>query len=161
MGILDIFNRTDRGKLEYQREVASATVHGESARSEDPATEYMKDLQKISYLTVDELVSNWLMDHKEFHALIAPAAPVNRTTYLTKKQAEIAYLDLKILTSMMKLTMDPDVYEAGGMEMLQSLEMFITNIIHDAVEGRKLEACTVVSKQLSINTEQKKGIFNR
>lgn len=158
---MGLFSRKDPEKLAYKREVVTATIHGESARPDDPATEYMKDLQKLSYLTVDELVANWLMNNPQFHALIAPAAPVNRTTWLSKKQAEIAYLDLKILISMMKLTMDPDVYEAGGMEMLQSIEMFIINIINDAVEGRKLLACTVVSKQIAITTDQKKGLFSR
>lgn len=159
---MGLFRRRDPAKLAYKSEVVTAAVHGEVTRPEDPATEYMKDLQKLSYLTVDELVADWLLKHPAFHALIAPAAPVNRTTWLTKTQAEVNYLDLRILISMMKLTMDPDTYEAGGLEMLQGLEMFISNIINDAVEGRKLQACTVVSKQISVSTDQKKGgLFNR
>jgi hypothetical protein len=149
----------DKEKLAYKHDLVCSTMEGESRQPESPEQEYIQMMAKVGYLTVDEHVIRWLFDHPQFHALIAALAPVNRTTVLTKQQAEINRIDLEILITMMKVTMDSDVYESGALEVLQGFRIFGNNIINDAVEGKKLQALTQVHKRVEIETERKKGLW--
>ena len=160
LGIGNLF-RKDDGKLEFKRNVGVAEAQGEAAQPESPEVEYLKMMAKIGYLTVDENVVKWLFDHKWFHPLIPPLAPVNRTTVLTAMQADIQRLDFEILFTMMKLTMPPDIYEQGAMEMFQGFRIFANNQINEAIEGKKLAALTQVHKRIEIETEKKKGLLGR
>lgn len=156
-----LFGRKDEGKLEYTRNVVTATAAGEAQQQESPEIEYLQMMARIGYLTVDENVVRWLFDHPNFHPLIAPLAPVNRTTVLTKQQADINRLDFEILFTMMKLTMPPEVYEQGAMELFQGFRIFANNQINDAVEGKKLIALTQVAKRVEIELPEKKGWFKK
>jgi hypothetical protein len=154
-----LFGRKDDGKLEYTRAVAVNAVQGEAQQQDNPEITYLQMMARVAYLTVDENVVKWLFDHPEFHPLIAPLAPVNRTTWLTKQQADINRIDFEILFTMMKLTMSPNVYEQGAMELFQGFRIFANNQINDSVEGKKLIALTQVAKRIEIETEKKKGLF--
>jgi hypothetical protein len=151
-----LFGR-DKDKLQYKRDVAVTALAGEAQQQDNPEIEYLQMMAKIGYLTVDENVVRWLFEHTEFHPLIAPLAPVNRTTVLTPRQADINRIDFEILFTMMKLTMNPEVYEQGAMEMFQGFRIFSNNQINDAVEGKKLQALTQVAKRVEIETDKKKG----
>ena len=156
-----LFGKKDEGKLAYKREVSAAIVAGDAQQQDSPEMAYLQMMARVGYLTVDENVVKWLFDHPDFHALIAALAPVNRTTVLTKQQADINRIDFEILFTMMKLTMPPNVYEQGAMELFQGFRIFANNQINDAVEGKKLAALTQVAKRIEIETEKKKGWFQR
>lgn len=151
-----------REKLEYKQSIQAATLQNEAQQPESPEMIYLQMMARIGYLTVDENVIKWLFSHPEFHSLIAALAPVNRTTHLTQHQAELNRIDFEILFSELKLTMPPDVYEAGAMEYLQGLRIFANNQINDAIEGRKLIALTQTAKRIELETaEKKKGFLQR
>lgn len=160
--VFGIFGRKDEGKLEYTRTAGATALQGEVNQQSSPEMEYLQMMARIGYLTVDENVVKWLFDHPAFHPLIAPLAPVNRTTWLTKEQGEINRLDFEILFTMMKITMRPDLYEQGAMEIFQGFRIFANNQINDAIEGKKLIALTQVAKRIEVDTREKKqGWFNR
>jgi len=156
-----LFGKKDEGALAYKRDVNTAVVAGDAQQQDSPEMAYLQMMARVGYLTVDENVVKWLFDHKQFHPLIAALAPVNRTTWLTKQQAEINRIDFEILFTEMKLTMRPDIYEQGVMELLQGFRIFANNQINDAVEGKKLAALTQVAKRIEIETEKKKGWLGR
>lgn len=154
--VFDILRR-DPNKLAYKRDVGVAYSQGEGGQPEkNEIEEYVQMMARVGYLTIDENVIKWLFDHPPFHALIAALAPVNRTTVLTPKQAEVNRLDVELLIGEMLLWMDPETYEAGAPELLQGFRIFANNIINDAVEGKKLQALTQVHKRVEIDTEGKK-----
>lgn len=156
-----LFGRKDEGKLAYKREVVAATVAGEAQQQDNPEIKYLQMMARIAYLTVDENVVRWLFDHPDFHPLIAALAPVNRTTILSKQQADINRLDFEILFTMMKLTMPPEVYEQGAMELFQGFRIFANNQVNDAIEGKKLVALTQVAKRIEIETDKQKRFWQK
>lgn len=157
MGVLGRLFGGDKDTLQFKRDVCLTTAAGEAQQQDNPEIEYLQMMAKIGYLTVDENVIRWLFDHPQFHPLIPQLAPVNRTTILTDKQADINRLDYEITSTWLKLTMSPDDYEAGAPEMLQGFRPFANNIVNDAIGGKKLVALTQMVKRIEIETDKKKG----
>lgn len=147
-------------KYHFQQEIATATVAGD-AQQRDSLAEYLELMAKAGVFVTDENIVQFFIKNPEFSALFPVVSHVNRTTILTRKQAEINLIDLEILLTMMKLTMSPENFEKGAMEILQAFKVYATNVINDAVEGRKLEALTHISKRVEVTTEKPRGFLRR
>ncbi len=134
---LPFFWSRDNETLEFKKTVALTEEAKENTQAEDPI-EAIKKAERERLMLGDERVSNWLDQHASFHAFIPALAPVNRTTkHISKVDAQVAWLDFQILCTLEEMCMSPDVYEAGGLEMLQGLEMMHSTQVSDGWEGWK------------------------
>jgi hypothetical protein len=144
-------------KLEFKRSLVVAEAQADAQRGSDPSMEYLTMIGKFGYLVGDERIPEFISENPAFNALIPALSPVNRTTkHICKKDAHIAWLDFQILYTMLEMSMHPDVYESGGMEVLQGFEIFSNTQISDAYEGWKGNILTQQVKVTRFETEKVK-----
>lgn len=121
----------------------------------DPVIESAKLAERERLLTSDQRVASFLDTHPYYKAFIPALAPVNRTTkHISKADARIAWLDFQILATLEEMSMPPEEFERGGVEMLQGLEMYHNTQISDGFEGWKGRLVTENNK--TITTQMRK-----
>lgn len=142
---LSFWNRDD-GKKEHQRNLVYNEQQADAQRGADP-NEYIQEAKRASFFIKDPLVEEFLDEHPAYRALVPAFSPVNRTTsHISKQDAKVAWLDHQILFTMLEMTMRPEDYEAGALEILQGFEIFGATQISDGFEGFKAKALTQQTK---------------
>ena len=148
------WHREDK-TFEFQENMALSQQTADANAPQDPY-EAAKAAERERLMLGDERTARFLDIHPEFHAFIPALAPVNRTTkHISKRDAMIAWLDFQILFTMEEMCMRPEAYEAGGLEILQGLEIFASTQISDGFEGWKGRILTEQKKIIA--TEFRKG----
>ena len=135
---LPLFWNRDNKKQEFRRNMALTEASADAQKSQDPTMDYLAMLGKFGYLVGDDRIVQYIQNHPEFYCLIPALSPVNRTTkHIDKVDAHIQWLDFQILYTMLEMTMNPDDYENGGLEVIQGFEIFSTTQISDGFQGWK------------------------
>jgi hypothetical protein len=152
MGILDLFRKKDTSAFEF----SAAAAHQDIANpNTSPAQDYVDTVGKIGYLLNSPTMEQFFMTNKYMQVFIPAFQSVNRTTKLSNHEAEIMWLDFQIAFTMAKLTMPPDVYEAGAMGMFQSLEILASTQITDGKEGWKGHLITEQVRRIDVALNKK------
>lgn len=156
MGLFSFFwNRGKEDKKNFERSMVTNQQMEDAQRGQDPA-EYAEQLTRANMFTHDDRVSMFLERHKAYKALVPAFSPVNRTTkHISKQDAKIAWLDQQILFTMLEMTMSPEEYESGAMEILQGFEIFGNTQISDGYEGFKAKALTEQRKIITASEGKK------
>ena len=150
---LNLFKKKDDGHLEYQR----ALVCSDAANTHSPPEqEYAAMVGKMGYLVMDERLIEFLFSNPCLQPLIAVLSPVNSTTKLDKHEAELKRIRIENIFTMLKLTMDPKIYEANGMEMLDGLRMYAHDRVNDAADGWKGHIVTEQTRRYTFRENEKK-----
>lgn len=150
------FWNRDKGKQEFRRNQILTEQQADAQRPTNPEIEYLTMLGKFGYLVADDRVFDFIQKHPQYNALIPAFSPVNRTTkHISKRDAQIQWLDHQILQVMLETTMSPDDYEAGAMEIMQGFEIFANTQISDGFEGWKGNILTQQVKVIRAETEKK------
>ncbi len=151
-----VFWHRENKKLEFKRTYALTEAAADAQRGGDPANDYLTMLGKFGYLVGDDRIPEFISNNPAYNALIPALSPVNRTTkHISKRDAHIAWMDFQILYTMLELTMRPEDYEAGGMEILQGFEVLSNTQISDGFEGWKGNILTQQVKVSRVEMREK------
>lgn len=148
------WNREDK-TMEFKQSCALNEQNADAQAQPDPY-EAIREAERERLMLGDERVTRFIDEHPELHSFIPALSPVNRTTkHINKHDANIAWLDFQILFTLEEMTMDPEKYEGGGLEIMQGLEIYAATQISDGFEGWKGRILTEQKK--TIRTEMGKG----
>jgi hypothetical protein len=137
MNPFKIFWQRNQRETEFQESMALQEAQTDVQAPADPY-EAIKQAEREKLMLGDEGVTKLLLRHPELHALIPALAPVNRTTkHISKIDAQVAWLDWQILTTLQEMCMNPEDYERGLLELLQGFEMYYNTQVSDGYEGWK------------------------
>lgn len=146
------WQRNDKS-LEFKQGLA--LTESEKNDQSNPELEAMKAMHRQQLMLGDERLSNFLDANPAFHAFIPALASVNRTTkHISKVDARVAWLDFQILFALEEMAMPPEVYEAGGLEIMQGLEIYAATQISDGYEGWKGRILTEQRKSSSVELKK-------
>jgi len=159
LGIKNPFKKDDN-LLQFSQGLVEAEVGGAAGKPESPEMEAWQLETKMKFMIKDEDVSNFLLQNKCLQPLVPVFSPVNATIKLNKQQAVLKRIRIENMITMMKLTMNPDVYEANGLEVLEGLRLYGHDRVSEAEEGWKGHLVTEQVKVIETRTE-KKGWFHR
>lgn len=148
------FNRNKEDKWEFQKTAAIQDLSNPNQTSQEQ--DYVTMVGKIGYLLNSPTMEKFFMKHPHLRGFIPAFQSVNRTTNLTKHDAEVMYYDFQILFTMAKLTMDPSTYEQGAMAIFQGLEILAETQITDGVDGWKGHIITEQVRRLEVDLGKKK-----
>lgn len=140
--------KIDESALDFRRSMALTEAQKDAST---PENDYLTMVGRMGYLLTDEHLENFLIYNPELQPLLAVLSPVNSTTKLDARQAELKRIRVDNFFTMLKLTMSPRIYEANGMEMLDGLRLFAHDRINDAADGWKGR----------LTTEQTRTVVNR
>jgi hypothetical protein len=149
------WQRGEDTTFEFQKGVVLNEQAAEANVPPDPY-EAVRVAERDKMMLGDQVLTKYLIEHPEFHPFIAALAPVNRTTkHISKTDAKVMWLEFQILFTLEEMCMPPDKYEAGALEFLQGLEIYVGPLISDGYEGWKGKIITEQKK--TIATEFRKG----
>jgi hypothetical protein len=156
LGLFSFFwNRGDGGKKDFERSVVTNEQIADAQRGTDP-NEYAEQLTRANAFTHDDRIDDFFKRHPEYAAFIPAFSPVNRTTkHISKQDAKIAWLDNQILFTMTEMTMSPDDYENGAMEIIQGFEIYGNTQISDGFDGFKAKVLTEQRKVITAQEVKK------
>lgn len=137
--------------------IALSQQQADAANQTDPVIEAAKLAERERLLTSDQRVAQFLDTHHHYRAFIPALSPVNRTTkHIGKTDAIVAWLDFQILATLTEMTMPPEEFENGALEIMQGLEMLHNTQISDGYEGWKGKLVTENNKTIkTILSKQK------
>lgn len=128
-----LLRKNDSTALEFKRQERLAIHQGES--QEPGSQEYMELTNRAGFLLNDQPLMDFLMSTPSLSDLEPILSPTNSPIKLSKYQAELKRIRLDNFITLKKLTMDPKVYNANGLEWLESLRMYGHDRISGAEEG--------------------------
>lgn len=149
---LNLFRKKDDHSLEFTRSVVCNEVANDKST---PESDYIAMIGKMGYLVMDERLITFLFENPSLQALIPILSPVNSTINLNRREAELKRIRIENIFTMLTLTMDPAIYEANGMEMLEGLRMYAMDQVSGAEDGWKGHIVTEQTK--IIRSEETKG----
>lgn len=153
-----------RGKKD-DKEEQFATDMALTEHSRPMADEMINSLGRSVYMVMDPdvqaILNNPEKTNPQLQALLPAFSHLNRTTKIGKTQAELLTLDYEYLSLIHKLNMNEDEYENVGWALLESLKIFASGIISDALDGFKARVITEQIKiiRTELQKQKKKGIF--
>lgn len=151
---LKLFAKKDSHVLDFGRDVACGDAS--SGGQGNAENEYIAMVAKMGYLVMDERVVSFLSNNPCMQPLLPVLSPVNSTTKLSGHEAELKRIRIENMFTMMKLTMEPEIYEANGMEMLDGLRLYAHDRVNDAVDGWKGHITTEQTRRYSVKEEKSK-----
>ena len=127
-----IFGNNER-RIEFQQQQRLAVHSNEAA---NPGTEEYVDLtNRAGFLITDENVLNLFIANKSLNSLVPIASPTNSVIKLSKHEAMLKRIRIENHICMLKLTMDPQTYNANGLEILEGARLFLHDRVSGAEEG--------------------------
>lgn len=152
MGILSVL-RPKKDDTAFQ--FSAAAAQSDLQNPQNNPEEQLETLTKISHLLTSSIMEKFFLEHPHMQALIPAFDRVNRTTKITQHEAEIMWLDFKILFIKMKLTMPTEIFEQGATAFFSSLEILANSIITDARDGWKGHLLTEQVRRLDVALNKK------
>lgn len=149
MKLLSFWNRGPDKTFEFQQGVVYNAQQADNAAPVDPY-EAVRIAERDKMMLGDQVLTKFLIEHPQYHAFIPALAPVNRTTkHISKQDARVMWIDFQILFTLEEMCMAPADYEAGALEFLQGLEIYIGPLISDGWEGWKGKIITETKKTIA------------
>ena len=131
--IINRLRKKDTAAIEFKRQERLAIYQGES---QEPGTqEYMELMNRAGFLLNDQPLMDFLMSTPALSDLEPILSPTNSTIKLSKFQADLKRIRLDNFITLKKLTMDPQIYNANGLEWLEALRMYGHDRISGAEDG--------------------------
>ena len=154
------FGKKDNDYIEFKRQERLAIQANEG---QTPGTdEYVELTNRAGFLITDQISMSLLLENennvKGLGSLVPVLSPTNSVIKLSKFQADLKRIRLDNHITLLKLTMDPDVYEANGLEMLEGYRMYGHDRISGAEEGWIGHIATETTRR-HVFEEEKKNRF--
>jgi hypothetical protein len=131
--IMDKFRGKDKSAIEFRRAKQLAIHQTENQNS--GADEYVELTNRAGFLITDQVAIGVLLDNPSLHSLVPILSPTNSVIKLSRYEADLKRLRLDNHIALLKLTMDPKIYEANGLEVLEGFRMYGHDRISGADEG--------------------------
>lgn len=148
------FWRRNEEEERFCKDVALTSENAPQSQDENPV-EAIKQAERERQMIQDERVSRFIENHHYFNAYIPAFSGVNRTSkHRNKSEAEIMWLDFKILGIETSMFMPPEEYEKGALEIIQGFEPYISTLISDSDEGFKARILTEQRKSIRVETKK-------
>jgi hypothetical protein len=133
LGIIDKLRGRNKDAIEFQRSERIA-VHANE--NQNPGTEEYTELtNRAGFLITDENVLNLFIRNKCLNSLVPIASPTNSVIKLSRYEADLKRVRIDNHMCLLKLTMDPKVYNANGLEILEGSRLFLHDRVSGADEG--------------------------
>lgn len=132
-GIIDKLRGKDKEYIDFKRQQTLAVTANEG--QSDGAQEYIEATNRAGFLITDQVSTQVLMDNHCLSSLIPILSPTNSVIKLSRHEAELKRLRLENHICMLKLTMDPKVYEGNGLEVLEGFRLYGHDRVSGAEEG--------------------------
>jgi hypothetical protein len=133
LGIIDKIKGRNKEAIEFQR-AERLSVHANE--NQNPGTEEYTELtNRAGFLITDENVLNLFMANKCLNSLVPIASPTNSVIKLSRYEADLKRVRIDNHICLLKLTMDPKVYNANGLEILEGSRLFLHDRVSGADEG--------------------------
>lgn len=156
------FGKKNDSYIEFKRQERLAI---QSNENQNPGTdEYVELTNRAGFLITDQIAIGLLLDNEHnvqgLTSLVPIFSPTNSVIKLSKYQSDLKRIRLDNHITLLKLTMDPDVYEANGLEMLEGYRMYGHDRISGAEEGWIGHIATETTRR-HVFTDEKKGMFQK
>jgi len=152
------FGRKDESYIDYKRQEKLTVAANEG---QNPGTdEYAELTNRAGFLITDAINSDVLLSNRCLNSLVPVLSPTNSVIKLSRYQSDLKRIRLDNHITLLKLTMDPDIYEANGLEMLEGERMFGHDRISGAEEGWIGHIATETTRR-HVFADEKKGRFER
>jgi hypothetical protein len=123
----------DKSYIDFKRQERLAIQQSEN---QNPGTdEYTELTNRAGYLITDQISMNVLLENRNLNSLVPVLSPTNSVIKLSKQQADLKRIRIDNHIALLKLCMDPDVYEANGLEILEGYRMYGHDRVSGAEEG--------------------------
>lgn len=133
MGLLDKLRGKDTSYIEFKRNERLAVSAGEAQTT--GVEEYQELTNRAGFLITDQIAIGPLLENKSLSSLIPILSPTNSVIKLSNHEADIKRIRLDNHIALLKLCMEPEVYEANGLEILEGYRMYGHDRISGAEEG--------------------------
>lgn len=154
MGLKErIFGKKDETAFQFSAAAAHTDLANPSNSSSEQ--EYIATIGKIGYLLDSPTMTQFFQDNPQMQVFIPAFQNVIRTTKITNHEAEVMWIDFKILFLMKKATIPPHMYNESMMAMFQSLSILADSIISDAKDGWKGHLTTEQVRRLDVQLNKK------
>ena len=134
MGVLDKFRHKDEGAIEYKRAQRIAISQTEN-QNPSGSEEFLEATNRAGFLITDEVVLTMFRDNPSLASLLLVGSPTNSVIKLDRHEADLKRIRIDNHIALLKLTMNPNTYEANGLEMLEGSRMFLHDRVNGAVDG--------------------------
>lgn len=125
--------KQDKEYIDFKRQERLAIAAGES---QQPGTdEYVESTNRAGFLITDQVAISVLLENRNLMSLVPILSPTNSVIKLSKREAALKRQRLDNHICLLKLCMDPNVYEGNGLEMLEGFRMYGHDRISGAEEG--------------------------
>jgi hypothetical protein len=132
--VFGFLRKKDDHALEFRRNLVVSEVSADT-QGRNPEQEYIAMMGRAGFLLHDNIAMSLLLDNKGLQSLVPILSPVNSPIKLDKHQSELKRIRIDNHITLLKLTMDPEVYEANGLEMLEGYRMYGHDRVSGAEEG--------------------------
>lgn len=154
MGLKErIFGKKDDTAFQFSAGAAQTDLANPTTST--PEQQYIDTVSKIGYLLDSPTMQSFFLDNPHMKVFIPAFQSVIRTTKITSHEADIMWIDFKILFLMKKATMPQQLYDQGAMAMFQSLSILADSIIYDAKDGWKGHLSTENVRRLDVVLNKK------
>lgn len=141
-------------RIEFQRAQRLAVTQNETA---SPGTEEVLELtNRAGFLITDEKVLDLFTMNPCLNSLVPIASPTNSVIKLSRHEADLKRIRIDNHISLLKLTMDPKVYNANGLEILEGSRMFLLDRVSGAEEGWIGHIATETTRRHVFSEEKKR-----
>ena len=152
MGLKElIFGRTNRA---YEFAATTAQTEMANPQSQQAEQDYGAIVARVSYLLETPEMDQFLVSHKEMQDFIPAFQKVIRTTNISPREAEIMWLNYKIMFLTKKQTIPRTDYEQV-ISLFQAFEILADSIISDAKNGWKGHLSTESVRRVEVALNKK------
>lgn len=154
MGLRErIFGRKDDTAFQFSANAAQADLANPNNQNQEQ--EYYQTLNKLTYLIDTPALQQFFVNYKELNDLIPAFQTPIRTTKINKREAEVMWLNYKILF----LKKKAELYSLHPYEdftaLFLALEILADSIISDALDGWKGHLTTEQVRRLDVVLNKK------
>lgn len=134
MGLIDKLRGKDNAYIEFKRAKELAVTSNET-QQEGGTQEYLELTARAGFLITDQIAIEPLLENPNLRSLVPILSPTNSVIKLSRHEADLKRTRLDNHIALLKLCMDPEVYEANGLEMVEGYRMYGHDRISGAEEG--------------------------
>jgi hypothetical protein len=153
LGLKDLFRKKDETAFNFSAGAAQQDLGNPNQTT--PEQEAIETAGKIAYLLDSETMKQFFHDNPDFRVFIPAFQSVIRTTKINNHEAEMMWLNFKIMFLMKKAEMPKKLYAQGAMTLFQSLTILADSIITDAKDGWKGHLTTENVRRLDVMLNKK------
>lgn len=144
----------DNAGFEYSQNLTLQSCAENQSQPGSALEEAIEAQRRIAYLTMDSQIIGLCSGNKALQPLLGPLSPLNSTIKLDKHQADLKRIRLEGFFAMLKLTMNPNDFEANGYETVEGLRLYAHDRVSEAVDGWKGHLCTENVRRIEATTRK-------